>query len=106
MKLEVHKISKFSLFKLLILGIGCSFFFLFLVFGVAALMGEETVKFDNQPIIGIQGLITSMLIWPIFSLTFSSFIWCFCSLGLWVYSFLGNLNLKFKIVEGAGNTSV
>jgi len=106
MKIEVHKVSKFSLFKLLVLGIGCSFFFLFLVFGVAALMGSETVRFENQAITGFKGLLTAMLMWPVFSLIFSSFIWCLCSFGLWVYSFFGNLNLKFKIVETSGETTV
>jgi hypothetical protein len=39
-----------------------------------------------------------LAIWPVFSLCFTLFIWCFVAFGLWIYSLVKPLNLVFKEV--------
>lgn len=102
MNLTVAKISKGSIFKILTIGLGLGFFVLFLLFGVAAFFGAETVKWDEQPVIGLNGLLLAMAFWPIFTGFFVCFMWLFTVIGLWIYSKLKPLTLKVTYLEEEG----
>jgi len=95
MEIIVAKISKGSLFKLLFIGIGLSFFIFFLVCGIASVFGAETVKWKDTSVTGFSGLFLALALWPLFSLFFTSFIWCLVAFGLWLYSFVRPLKLHF-----------
>ncbi|MBQ0718655.1 MAG: hypothetical protein KBT88_00485 [Gammaproteobacteria bacterium] len=102
MIIEAKKISKASLFKLLLKGLGCGFFVLFVGCGVAAILGAETVSWNGEPVKGLMGGVTAFLMWPFFSLFLACFIWLFSVFGLWIYSFFGTLSIEFKgVVENA-----
>ncbi|EHR1005903.1 hypothetical protein [Vibrio parahaemolyticus] len=100
MKMEItaKKISKRSLFKMLFIGLSLGFFVFFLICGVASMFGAETVKWDETPVTGTSGLLLALAIWPVFSLFFTLFMWCFAAFGLWMYSLVKPLNLVFTEV--------
>ena len=96
MIIKAEKISKGSFFKLLIISLGFGFFFFFLLCGIAAAFGASTVTLNGQHVTGIKGLISAIIMWPLFSLFFSCFLWVFGVIGLWVYSFISPLTIEFK----------
>lgn len=91
-----EKISKRSYFKLLFTSLFFGFFFFFLLCGIAAAFGAETVSWNGKLVTGINGLFTAILMWPFFSLFFSCFLWVFGSFGLWLYSLYKPLEVGFK----------
>ena len=99
---EARKISKASLFKLMLTGASIGLFLLFLLCGIAAIYGYETVSFNDKYITGLWGLITALLMWPIFSLLFTCFGWVVITFGLWIYSFFRDLRVAFREVKGSG----
>jgi len=96
MNITAKKISKGSVFKIYFLGLAGGFFVLFFIFGVSAIFGAETVKWEEQPITGIMGFIIAMLMWPFFSFFFAGFMWLISILGLWLYSFIKPITISFK----------
>lgn len=96
MIIEAQKISKASFFKLLFTAFSIGLFFFFLGCGIAAAFGAQTVSYEGAPITGIKGLIAALIMWPIFSVIFTGFLWLFGVLGLWVFSFFSPLRVKFK----------
>ena len=104
MIITADKISKGSYFKLLFISLLLGFFLFFLLCGTAAIFGAQTVSWNGKPVTGINGLITSILMWPFFSLLFSCFLWVFGSFGLWLYSFYKPLRVKFKGKIKTANT--
>ncbi|KLE23393.1 hypothetical protein A6E00_01955 [Vibrio diabolicus] len=68
----------------------------FLLCDVASIFGTETVKWEDIPVTGFSGFFLALAIWPVFSLLFTLFMWCFAAFGLWIYSFIKPLNLVFK----------
>ena len=99
MEVIASKISKKSLFKLLFIGLSFGFLVFFLMCGIAAIFGAETVRWEETPITGFSGLLLALAMWPIFSFFFAGFIWIFSILGLWIYSFMRPLKVVFKGVE-------
>ena len=99
---EAKKISKASLFKLMLIGAFIGLFLLFLLFGIAAIYGYETVSFNDKYITGVWGFIAALLMWPIFSLFFTCFGWAIITFGLWIYSFFRVLRVAFRGVKGGG----
>lgn len=96
MEITASKISKRSLFKLLLIGFCLGFFVFFLVCGIASVFGLETVKWGEAPVTGFSGLLLALAMWPVFSLFMASFMWCIVAFGLWLYSFIKPLKLVFK----------
>jgi len=101
MIINAEKISKGSFFKLLLIALSIGFFVFFLICGVAATFGADTVKWENEPVQGVNGLLVAMAIWPVFSLFITCFFWGFGVLGLWLYSFYKPISIRFK-----GNTEI
>ena len=99
---EARKISKASLFKLMLTGASIGLFLLFLLCGIAAIYGYETISFNDKYITGLWGLIAALLMWPIFSLLFTCFGWAVITFGLWIYSFFRVLRVAFREVKGSG----
>ena len=96
MEVTLKKISKSSLFELLATGLFTGFFVVFTVFGVAALFGADTVKWNDVPVRGFSGLLLSWALWLVFSFLFTVFSWLVCILGLWLVSFNQNFTFNFK----------
>jgi len=106
MDITAKKITKGSVFKINFIGLATGFFIIFLIFGVLAIFGAETVKWEDQPITGVKGFITAMLMWPFFSFFFAGFVWLISILGLWLYSFIKPITISFKdIVKSDKNNA-
>lgn len=98
MDITAKKITKGSVFKIYFLGLAGGFFVLFFIFGISAMFGAETVKWEEKPITGIMGFVTAMLMWPFFSFFFAGFMWLISILGLWLYSLVKPITISFKDV--------
>ncbi|RMA77495.1 hypothetical protein [Umboniibacter marinipuniceus] len=96
MKITAKKLTKGSVFKIYFLGLAGGFFVLFFIFGISAIFGAETVKLEGQPVTGIMGFVTAMLMWPFFSFFFAGFMWLISILGLWLYSLIKPITISFK----------
>ena len=85
-----------SLFKLLWLGNAFGFLPLFIIAGVAAMLGAGTVAINEQPVRGPLALPAAIIMWPIFATVLSCLQWLVFVLGFWLYSRWGRLTLSFK----------
>ena len=105
MNITAKKLTKGSIFKIYFLGLAGGFFFLFFIFGISAIFGAETVKWEEQPITGFKGFIAAMLMWPFFSFFFAGSMWLISLLGLWLYSLIRPITISFKdvVVEESNN---
>jgi hypothetical protein len=106
MIITAQKISKRSIFKIYFIGLTGGFFILFLLFGILAIFGADTIKLGEKSITGFMGFVTAILMWPIFSLMFTVLMWLISILGLWLYSLVRpiSINLKNVISEDKPNT--
>jgi hypothetical protein len=91
-KICARKITKGSLYKLLLIGISIPFSLFFLICGIASMFGANTVHWGEKPITGIMGLISAVLMYPVFCLIFAGLAWLCIAFGLWIYS-------KFRTIE-------
>lgn len=96
MDIVAQKISKRSLFKILFIGLTIGMSLLCVVFGIAALFGAQTVQWFGDHKTGIEGLLYSLIMGPIFGFVFTSIIWFFTVIGLGIYSFINPLKVSFK----------
>lgn len=98
MSVEViaKKISKKSLFKLLLVGFTTGLTSFSLLCGIAAIFGAETIQWNGVYRTGIEGLVYSIFMGPVLGVVFACLIWLFLAPGLWFYSFFRPLKLSFK----------
>ena len=99
MNITAKKISKASVFKIYIIGLGLGLFVFFLIMGLSALFGSQTVKFNGESVTGFMGLVVALCMWPIFSVIFAGFMWLISILGLWVYSVFYPITISFKEMD-------
>ena len=98
MNITAKKLTKGSVFKIYFLGLAGGFFIPFFIFGVSAIFGAETVKWEDEPITGFMGFVAAMIMWPCFSFFFASFMWLISILGLWLYSLIKPITISFTDV--------
>ncbi len=96
MEIIAKKISKKSLFKLLFVGFSAGFSVFSLLCGIAAIFGAETIQLNGVYRTGIEGLVYSVFMGPVFGVLFACLIWLFLVPGLWIYSFFQPLKISFK----------
>ena len=66
-----------------------------LLCGIAAYFGAETVKVNNANVTGVKGLVSAIVMYPLFLILFSFFAWIGSALGLWMYSWFRKIELEF-----------
>ena len=102
MKIKSRKLRKSSLFKLIFVSQLVPMGLFFLVCGIAALLGKETVEVNGSHLTGVMGVIAAIIMYPIFLILFSSIIWVGAEFGLWTFSLFQKIELEFidgEIVE-------
>lgn len=102
MKIRAKKLRKSSLFKLIFISSAIPFGLFFLLCGVAAVFGAETVTWYDKPVTGIKGLFVALLLYPFFIAFLSCFTWIGAAVGLWAYSWFSEIELEFvdgRIIE-------
>jgi hypothetical protein len=95
-KLEIRRLSFFSVFKILFIGLLLPLFVFGLVCGLAAMGGANTVSINGQPIYGIQGLLGGLAIGVFLPLFFAFLFSILVGVGLWVYSKFKTMHIAFR----------
>ena len=99
MEVTAKSITAKSLFKILFNSVGIGFFLLFVVFGIFALLGFETFKYNGEHVTGIFGLIGAIVSGSILAVLLPCLLWLVGVVGIFVNSLFGNLTIKFKDVQ-------
>ena len=93
--LVIRRLSTGSVFRVVAAGAFFSLVPLTLFFGVMALFGLDTIKWNNQAMHGISGLLVS----PLIGLMLAAFVTAFggvaLAFGLWLYSRVRPLRLRY-----------
>ena len=105
MKIRAKKLKKRSLFKLILVSFAVPMGLFFLLCGIASIFGVETVKWNEQPVIGIKGFLAALLMYPFFIFFFAAFSWIGAVMGLWMYSWFRKIELEFVDGETIESTS-
>ena len=71
----VRRIRSGSLLALIFVGVAGFVLPAFLLFGVLALFGANTVRVGGEPVTGFMGLVAAVTMAPIFTLLISLFAW-------------------------------
>ena len=66
----------------------------FLICGIAAVFGASTVTLNGEYRIGLQGLVTALVMFPFFIVIASCFTWVGATLGLWMYSLFKEIEIE------------
>jgi hypothetical protein len=82
----IRRLSTGSVFRLVAAGAFFSLIPLAVCFGILALFGLSTIKWNNQPIYGISGLLVSPLIGTMLAAFLTGFGGLALVFGLWLYS--------------------
>lgn len=99
MRIRAKKLSKGSLFKLIFIGFCVPLVPFILLCGIASVFGAATITVNDRPVTGIMGLITSVIMCPIFCFLFTSIVWVMFAFGLWIYSKFRKIELEFADAE-------
>ncbi len=99
MKIRARRLRSGALFKLMLRGLAAPLGIFFLVCGLAALFGAETVKWNDEQVTGLAGLLAALLLWPVFTLVGAGLLWLLVAPGLWIASLFGSVELEF-VEEG------
>ena len=94
MKIRGKKLKKKSLFKLIFVSMLIPMGLFCLLCGTAAAFGASTVTLNGQYQTGWQGLLAALVMFPFFVLIFSGFTWMFAALGLWMYSWIKEIEVE------------
>lgn len=99
MKIRLRRIKAGSLFKLVFLTSSAIFMPMIILFGVLALFGAKTVTFSGEPVTGIMGLVTSLIMAPFFTLLFAVFLWVGAYLGIRIFGYFKPLEVEYVPAE-------
>lgn len=96
MIIDAKNISKKSLFKFLLIGIGLGSLVLWLLLSILSIFGSGGISmdFDTEP--GLAGFLETLAIWPFFALIWAGFTWLFLILGLAILNRFTSLTLETK----------
>jgi hypothetical protein len=95
--LVIRRLSTGTVFRIVAAGSFLSLVPLAIFFGVLAIFGLNTVKWNNQPIHGLAALLVSPLLGVMTAAFFTAFGGVALAFGLWLYSKFRPLRLR--IVE-------
>ena len=98
--LLIRRLSTGSVFRIIAAGSFFSMIPLTIFFGILALFGLDTIKWNNAPIHGVSGLLLSPLLGVFMAAFFTAFGGVALAFGLWLYSKFRPLRLR--VVEESG----
>ena len=102
--IRIERLSVGSIFKLIAIGMGCSFVPLCVFFGILAAFGAQTVTWNGQHLTGVSGLLVSPLIGLMVSGIGAVLLGSACAFGLWVYSLVRPMSILVK--EAAAHDAI
>ncbi len=98
--IHIRRIKAASLFKLLFIGTITIAGPFCLFCGILALFGANTVTFNNSYITDAWGLITALIMAPVFSAIAAAFIWIGCYLGIRIWGKFNPIKIEYVPAEG------
>jgi hypothetical protein len=99
----IRRLSTGSVFRVVAAGAFLSLVPLCIFFGVLALFGLNTIRWNNEPIHGIRGLLLSPLVGILMATFFTAFGGTALAFGAWLYSKFRPI--KLRVYEDSGVTS-
>jgi hypothetical protein len=103
-EMTIRRLRTGSVFRIVAAGTFFSLVPLCVLMGVLSLFGMSTVQWNNQPVVGVKGLLLSPLIGLIMAATFTAIGGAGLSLGLWLYSKVKPFRIQM-LVDGAESSS-
>lgn len=94
--ITIRKLSTGTIFKLIAIGNLCSIIPFSLLMGIFAFFDLATVSWNNQQLVGLEGLIASPFVGLFISLIFTVFFGILVSFGLWVFSKFRTIQIDIK----------
>jgi hypothetical protein len=94
-RIRIRRFKSGSMFKLMLIAVGTMWTPLFVVFGIAALFGAETVHFSNEPVTGIKGLLGALIMAPFFVGMLTLFAWAAAYIGVRIWGRFSPIELEY-----------
>jgi hypothetical protein len=91
----IKRIKAGSLFKLVASATFSFFVPLIVFFGILALFGFPTIRVNFRPVVGIQGLLTALIMAPFFSLILSVIVWVAMYFGIRIWGCFAPLTISY-----------
>ena len=99
--LTIRRLRTGSVFRLVAAGVFCSVVPLFIFFGILSAFGLNAIRWNNVPVYGIRGLMSSPFMGLFVAAIFTAFAGIGMTFGLWIYSKIRPL--KLQILEDDTN---
>jgi hypothetical protein len=96
--IQTKGLSIGTIFKILFIGTIFSVGPLWIIAGICSFFGAHAISLNGETVIGLKGLITGIIMAPVFSLIFACVLFLFISFGLWLYTRFKNFNINIKTV--------
>ncbi len=96
---KIRRIKAGSLFKLIFVISLSVFIPFFLLCGIAALFGAKTVSVGDSHVTGVMGLVSAIIMMPIFAACFGGCAWFFSYLAIRVVGRFSPLGLDYVSAE-------
>ena len=96
-EMYISRLSAGSVFKLVGIGLLCSFLPLTIIAGCTAFFGLNSLLWNGQPLTGVTALVAAPFIGLFMVATFTMLLGTSIAFGLWVYSFISPLEIAFKV---------
>jgi hypothetical protein len=93
--IRIKRIKAGSLFMLLATAISSILVPLIVFLGVLSLFGFQTVHVNYQPVVGVEGLLASLIMAPLFSFFLSIIAWVIIYFGILVWSLFGPITIAY-----------
>jgi len=103
-KIRSKGLTAGSLFKVIWIGFLFSIGPIMLMVGIMSLLGHNVIFFEGKPVIGVEGLLSSLVLLPVFATFFTVTLWVMLSIGCWIYSRFASMELTYKSVETSAQT--
>ncbi|MEH6556777.1 MAG: hypothetical protein V7459_03510 [Oceanicoccus sp.] len=101
---DVKKICAGSVYKMIAIGLCCSFIPFFLLLGIFGAADMSALTWNRQPLTGFKAIFLSPIIGLLMALVFTAIIGGCTVLGLWLYSFFKPLTIEFQTIDNSEPT--
>lgn len=94
--LQTRGLSAGSIFRILFIGLLYSMGPLLIIAAIFSYFGAHVITFNSAYVTGLKGLLTGIIMVPLFPLLFSSVLFIFITFGLWLYTRFSDFKITIK----------